>query len=477
MTAASASVQGFGATLARPFRPSLVRRLLLAQVGLLALLWLLVVVWLIYQSQHDQSELAQDQRCDMILAVADGLADRPVEQRLALAGIDRFQRNTEGIEDEPEMRMSLIVRRGGALLFASPGIPLQLRTTRPDVIEKVAAEGRHWRIRSRLSAHSGIEATLVKPADVANALLIFSVRGFVLLPLLFCLPFLILPAWLSVRLALRPWRRLAREIAARGPHDLGPLAFRAEHAELRTLADHLDALFERMRHGLAREREFVADAAHELRTPLAAMRIHAEALKGAVAPAFREELLDGIVRSSERASRLVGQLLSLMRADADAAAESGAVVELAALVRERAAALSALAVQRGAQIELTLPAQARVVGERQRLVSLIDNLIENALKYGPPDGIVSLSLVEEGDAVVFEVSDHGPGIPAELHARVFDRFFRAPDQTQAGSGLGLAIVRSVALRYGLEVSLADAAPGLRVRVRFAQAAPARPERL
>jgi two-component system sensor histidine kinase QseC len=471
-------VQGFGATLVRPFRPSLVRRLLLAQVGLLALLWLLVVVWLIYQSQHDQSELAQDQRCDMILAVADGLADRPVEQRLALAEIDRFQRNTEGIEDEPEMRMSLIVRRGGALLFASPGIPPQLRTTRPDVIEKVAAEGRHWRIRSRLSTHSGIEATLVKPADVANALLIFSVRGFVLLPLLFCLPFLILPAWLSVRLALRPWRRLAREIAARGPHDLAPLAFRAEHAELRTLADHLDALFERMRHGLAREREFVADAAHELRTPLAAMRIHAEALKGAAAPAFREELLDGIVRSSERASRLVGQLLSLMRADADAAAESGAIVDLAALVRERAAALSVLAAQqRGAQIELTLSAQTCVVGERQRLVSLIDNLIENALKYGPPDGIVSLSLVEEGDAVVFEVSDHGPGIPAELQARVFDRFFRAPDQTQAGSGLGLAIVRSVALRYGLEVSLADAAPGLRVRVRFTHTAPALPERL
>lgn len=475
MSATAAAAQGFGTRLARLFRPSLVRRLLLAQVGLLALLWLLVVVWLIYQSQHDQSELAQDQRYDMILAVADGLADRPAEQQRALAEIDRFQRSTEGIEDEPAMRMSLIVRRGDALLFASPGIPLELRTTRPGVLEKMSAGDRRWRIRSRVSARSGIEATLVKPANVANALLIFSVRGFVLLPLLFCLPFLVLPAWLSVRLALRPWRRLAREIAARGPHDLGPLAFRAEHAELRTLADHLDALFERVRLALAREREFVADAAHELRTPLAAMRIHAEALKAAPAPAFRDELLSGIVRSGERASRLVGQLLALMRADADAAAECHEAIDLAALVRERAAALSAIAAQRGVQIARALPARTRVAGERERLASLIDNLVENAIKYGPPGGIVSLRVVEERDAVVFDVSDEGPGIPSELHARVFDRFFRAPEQTQPGSGLGLAIVRSVALRYGLDVSLADAAPGLRVRVRFARAA--EPERL
>lgn len=466
MSAAPALAQGFGARLARPFRPSLVRRLLLAQVGLLALLWLLVVVWLVYQSQHDQSELAQDQRYDMILAVADGLADRPAEQGRALAEIDRFQRSTEGIEDEPEMRMSLIVRQGDALLFASPGIPLELRTTWPGVLEKVAAGDRRWRIRSRVSARSGIEVTLVKPAEVANALLIFSVRGFVLLPLLFCLPFLILPAWLSVRLALRPWRRLAREIAARGPHDLGPLAFRAEHAELRTLAEHLDALFERMRHGLAREHEFVADAAHELRTPLAAMRIHAEALKSVPAPAFRDELLDGIVRSGERASRLVGQLLSLMRADADAAWESGVAVDLAVLVRERATALTALAAQRGVRLELALAAEAAVGGERERLASLLDNLLENAIKYGPADGVVAVSVAARESGVVLEVSDQGPGIPAGLRTRVFDRFFRAPDQVQAGSGLGLAIVRSVARRYGLEVSLTDAAPGLRVRVRF-----------
>lgn len=456
------------ARVAQSFRPSLTRRLLLAQLVLLAALWLLFVAWLAYRSQHDESELAQDQRYDMILAVAESLAGQPDRQRRSLAEIDRFQRSTEGIEDDPDMRMSLIVRQGGELLFASPGIPAALRNTRHGVIEKIAAEGRRWRVRTRGSPSSDLEVTLVKPADVANALLVFSLRGFVLLPLVFSLPFLAVPAWLSVRLALRPWRRVAKEIGARGPRDLGPLPFRPRHAELRILTDGLDALFERVRGGLDREREFVADAAHELRTPLAAMRIHAEALKAAPAGAVREELLEGIVRSSERASRLIGQLLALMRADADVAAERGDAQPLVALVRERARALSALALQRGLKIELQARADTVVRAERERLASLIDNLLENAIKYSPPGGVVALRIEPCADGVVLSVCDQGPGIPAQLHARVFDRFFRVAGQTQPGSGLGLAIVKSVAARYGLRIALAsaEAGRGLRVELTF-----------
>lgn len=454
--------------LARPFRPSLTRRLLLAQLFLLAVLWLFFVAWLIYRSQHDQSELAQDQRYDMILAVAESLAGQPDRQRRSLAEIDRFQRSTEGIEDDPDVRMSLIVRHGDGLLFASPGIPTTLRNTRHDVIEKIAAEGRRWRVRTRGSPRSDIEVTLVKPADVANALLVFSLRGFVLLPLVFSLPFLALPAWLSVRLALRPWRRVAHEIRARGPRDLGPLPFRPRHAELRVLTDVLDALFERVRDGLAREREFVADAAHELRTPLAAMRIHAEALKDAPAETLREELLEGIVRGSERASRLIAQLLALMRADADVAVERSDAQPLLALVRDRVRALSSLAAQRGVRIELHAQAEAIVRAERDRLASLIDNLLENAIKYSPPCGVVTLRIERHPDGVAFSVRDQGPGIPAELRARVFDRFFRVAGQTQPGSGLGLAIVKSVATRYGLRIALASAEParGLCVELTF-----------
>lgn len=454
------------------FQPSLVRRLLLAQLLLLVLLWLLFIVYLLYQSQHDQSELAQDQRYQMILSVADSLADQPERQLANLAEIDRFQRETESLEDEPQMRMSMLVRQGSRLLFVSPGTPATIRNTRMGAIEKLAAEGKAWRARSLASARSGIEVTLVKPANAINVLLTFTSRGFLLLPLLVSLPFLAIPAWLSLRLALRPWRRVTQEIALRGPNDLSPLAFQPKHRELRPLVTNLNTLLKRVRESAKREREFIADAAHELRTPLAAMRVNVETLKTESSEGLRQELLDGMVRSGDRASRVVGQLLSLMRADV-APASGTHPVALAPLVQDRLAALSGLAAARDVELDMEAQAGIFIAGEHESLVSMLDNLIENAIKYSPAEGAVSIRVAQQGQHAVLTVADQGPGIAPELHARVFDRFFRVADQTQTGSGLGLAIVKSAAERHGAQITL-GAAPGgngLLVTVTFPLAEP------
>ncbi|MFP5392778.1 MAG: histidine kinase dimerization/phospho-acceptor domain-containing protein [Gammaproteobacteria bacterium] len=267
--------------LRRLLQPSLTRRLLLARLLLMVLLWLLLIVVLVYRSQHDESELAADARYRMILQAAAALQGEGHSQRQqqVLAAIDRFQREADGIEDEPLMRISMLVRRHGALLYASPGTAPELRTRTPGAIEKVAAGGRLWRARTVADAASGIEVTLIKPAEAINVLFAFSSHGFLLLPLAISLPFLALPAWLSLALALRPWRRLNEEIAARGADELAPLAFRPAHRELRPLVDSLNALLARLREAAARERAFIADAAHELRTPLAAMRVNVEALQ------------------------------------------------------------------------------------------------------------------------------------------------------------------------------------------------------
>ncbi len=462
----------YGAWIRGLFQPSLVGRLLLAQLVLLLLLWLLFIAFLLYQSQHDQSELAQDQRYHMILSVADSLADQPERQRMNLGEIDRFQRETESIEDEPEMRMSMLVRQGGRLLFVSPGTPASIRTTQMGVVEEVTAEGKAWRARSLASARSGIEVTLVKPGDAINVLLAFTSHGFLLLPLLISLPFLAVPAWLSLRLALRPWRRVTGEIAVRGPNDLSPLAFQSRHRELRPLVTSLNTLLGRVRESAKREREFIADAAHELRTPLAAMRVNVEALKTEPTEGLRQELLDGMVRSGDRASRVVGQLLSLMRADV-APASSIRLVALVPLVQDRMAALAGLAAARDVELDLEAQAGILVMGERESLVSMLDNLIENAIKYSPTDGTVSIRVAQQGPLAVLTVADQGPGIPPQLHARVFDRFFRVVDQTQTGSGLGLAIVKSAAERHGAQISLgvAAGARGLLVVVTFPRVEP------
>jgi two-component system sensor histidine kinase QseC len=460
-----------GAALAGLWQPSLARRLLGAQLLLMVLLWLMLIAMLLYRSQRDESELAADARYAMILQSASALADRPFQQHAALAAIDRFQREADGVEDEPLMRISMLVRRHGRLLYASPGTPPALMTRRLGVIGQVTAGGRSWRARTLRDPASGIEVTLVKPAEAINVLFSFTSHGFLLLPLAISLPFLALPAWLSLRVALRPWRRLNRELMARGPDALEPLTFRPAHRELRPLADSLDGLLARLRDGVARERAFIADAAHELRTPVAALRINVEALQQiAVAAPLEQELLRGIVSGSERAARVIEQLLALMRADGG----DGAPVrlDLDGLLRERLDALAPLAQRRKVRLELRpelrTAGAAVILGQPALLVSLVDNLLDNAIKYSPAGAAVIVSLERADDALRMLIEDQGPGIPAALRERVFDRFYRVPDQDQPGSGLGLAIVRANARRHGAEVTLAAGrgGRGLLAQVRF-----------
>nr|WP_255519273.1 ATP-binding protein [Xylophilus sp. ASV27] len=215
----------------------------------------------------------------------------------------------------------------------------------------------------------------------------------------------------------------------------------------------------RLRESGERERRFIADAAHELRTPIAAMRINVEALQAQQGINARQsELLGGILRASDRAARLVGQLLRLMRSNAQASAAAGEMLALDTLVQERLAELS---------LEVDAPG-LRVRGEREDLMSMVDNLIDNASKYGPPGSTVQVRLQRTDAHAMLTVADHGPGIAPALRERVFDRFFRDPDQTQTGSGLGLGIVKAVVEKCGGHIALGDCShgPGLQVTLRL-----------
>jgi two-component system sensor histidine kinase QseC len=283
------------------------------------------------------------------------------------------------------------------------------------------------------------------------------------------MPILIVPAWLSVWFALKPFRKVAGEISAKGPQDLAPLAFKPSHRELRELGLSVDAMLERMRDSIERERRFIADAAHELRTPLAAMRINVEALQRRTQAPDDAALLEGLRHSGDRATRLVSQLLALMRSDAVPESVPRQVVRLDELAQERLAALGGIARERGVELELEAPVTVEVTGDRQGLITLIDNLVENAIKHSPARGVVRVAVAARPGGAEVTVDDQGPGIPGELRERVFERFFRAPDQSQPGSGLGLAIVKSVAHAHGASVKIEDAGPavGLRVRITFA----------
>ncbi|CAH0259693.1 Swarming motility regulation sensor protein RssA [Rahnella aquatilis] len=215
-----------------------------------------------------------------------------------------------------------------------------------------------------------------------------------------------------------------------------------------------------------RERVFIADAAHELRTPLAAMRINVEALQSYVSSNNQQELLAGIIRSNSRAARLVNQLLLMMHSEVriDTVMEP---VPLTTLIQERMAALAPLAAERRIELEFYSDDEVWITGVRERLMSLIDNLIENAVKYSPEGGRVEVDVRSLDKSTQLRVSDAGPGIPFELRERVFDRFFRDPNQIQSGSGLGLAIVKAVAQQHNSSVCLSTSAEGgLMVTVDF-----------
>jgi len=450
--------------------PSLTRRLVFAQVALLLVVWAVMIFLIIrdiaFTDQWYEPRLMNN-RATMILAVVDGLADRPVELREALTRIDEFQRAEHREEDTQGVRTTMMVWIGDQVVYVTPGERRQVTATTPFVIEHSVQGGERYRTYMQPSTRSAARVALLLPADGERVFLALWSRGFVMLPIVVSLPVLFVPAILSVWFAMRPFRRLAGEVAAKGPEDLAPLTFEPKHRELQALSTAVNGMLERLRGGVERERRFVADAAHELRTPLAAMRINVEALRQRPHSPEDAVLLDGLVHGGDRATRLVSQLLSLMRSDADSKAADYSALRLDELAQERLAALGGIAQQRGVELELEAPHAVTVTGERQGLITLIDNLVENAIKYSPANGVVRVAVGAGSSGVVLSVEDSGPGIPPELRERVFERFYRAPDQVQSGSGLGLAIVRSVAEAHHAGVTLESARDGgLRVTVEF-----------
>jgi len=448
-------------------RPTLLRRMLLAQMLLLTLLWSLAVGFVLLETTRESIN-ANRAVMQAIISVSDNLADQPARQHESLRLIDQAVREDYVLGEVDEVAPITLVWQHGRLVYSSPNAPAGIRSAGPDQVEIVYIKGQTWR-SSTLTQH-GTRVTVLEAGGAWDFFITLNSHGYYLLPLLISLPFLLLPSWLSIRLAMRPWREMAQQVAARGPHDLRPLDGKPPPGELASLVDNINALLQRVHTSSERERSFIADATHELRTPLAAMRINVEALQAQAHTPQQQELLGGILNSNERASRLVGQLLQLTRNEAQLDAPGMQALALDELLQDRLAAMACLAQQRGIELELQAPDSVRVMVQRESLVSLIDNLLENAIKYSPRGSGVTVSLHAERGQAVLHVADQGPGIAPELHARVFDRFFRGPQLGQAGSGLGLAIVASVVRQHGGSIALhrASGGQGLLVEVRLPQ---------
>lgn len=285
-------------------------------------------------------------------------------------------------------------------------------------------------------------------------------------PLFLSLPLLALTAWLVLRLGYRPLRRVSQQIATRSPTRLQPLS-PSPYVELAPLVDAVNALLAALREHQDRQRDFLLNAAHGLKTPLAVIQANADTLASddpTRREASRQRLADGV----RQAGHMVHQVLSLARSEADPHTLERREVDLVGLLRDRIVLAADLALRRGIEIELQAPEACVLPLHRETMGSLIDNLLDNAVKYSPAQSRVVVELHADADVVRLAVTDQGPGVPEALRSKVFERFYRPPDQDVPGSGLGLTIVERAAAQHAAQVSLRDGfdGRGLRVELRL-----------
>jgi two-component system OmpR family sensor kinase len=359
----------------------------------------------------------------------------------------------------------------GATLRASSwsalSVPLQPRAGFSDVNTGTHAQS-NWRV---FTAEPGPRADQPRVQVLQNedyrrrrALRRALLEG---LPIALLLPVALLILWLIVSAASRSLRAVARDVASQDERSPTELSLARVPDEIAPLVGAFNNLLSRVRSAFATQRRFVQDAAHELRTPMAAIGLQIENLRAHVPAGEATERFNQLEAGVTRAQHLIEQLLHLSRQDAPSQrSAAGERVDIEVLLRESVSQLMVLADARRVDVGFEGRTGAVVFAPAAELRSVFDNLIDNALRYAPEGGVVDVRLhTVDGHAVV-DVLDNGPGIPQAAMGRVFDRFFRVPGSAAGGSGLGLAIARTAAERHGLRIELRnrDDGPGLMARV-------------
>lgn len=310
-----------------------------------------------------------------------------------------------------------------------------------------------WRVFSLWDESETFLIQVGERYDVRNEL-IARISRQLMTPSFVSLPFLGLMIWVGIGRGLRPVQQVAEEVTRRDPEYLEPMEVGPVPSEIRPLVFSLNKLFDRLKNALETERRFTDDAAHELRTPLAALKAQAQVSLRATEDDERQQALHNVINSVDRATHVVEQMLTLARLDPAATSLVKEKINIHDLAADVVAQLVPAAIQKNIVIEIIGSDDAIVFAEPVSLSILIRNLVDNAIRYTPLHGEVVLS-IDDGpdDDVIISVADTGPGIDAELQTRVFDRFFRGTGNSPQGCGLGLSIVKRVADLNGMHVEL------------------------
>lgn len=464
-----------------PRQSSLFRRLMLGFGGVIVAVALLGLLWVFYEAKITQRTRTFSENKAHTVNILNHLSDIGARPERMLPALEAIEATRARMFDELDYHSHVRLRvwlHGRLVYNSAPHLPDEL----PEVATRDAYAWVRWVARDDAQ---GIVVERRHEVDDEWMLTVWGVN-FLLSSTIFSLPLLLIPAWLIVGIGLRPLRSIASSIAQRSDGDLTPLPD-SKYRELSPLVVAINGLMQRLSQRIEHEHEFLTDAAHELKTPLAAIQINAHVLLGRAGAEAAERCAEpaaGLRAGVARATHTVHQLLALERARAEPQVDhpcpSTDVVEF---VRERVAAAAHLAVQRNIEIEFDMESRTDAEADAdaphmlplhlESMAAAVDNLISNAIKYSPQDGRIAVRLSRLGRGYRLAIGDGGPGIAPSLRAKVFERFYRVPGQEQSGSGLGLAIAERGAARNGGTIALADGEDGrgLTATIDFTGASP------
>ena len=429
-------------------RRSVRARLVAILLAGLALVWIAAAVATVIEADHELEE------------VFDAQLARNASLLLLRIGDEADEIDTEHAPVLHKYAKPLsfqVWKRGRRLLLHSADAPDTRFSPSEHGFSTVTEGGRDWRVFS-LRDPEGEYLVQVRDALGDRRHVIVDIAKALAQPLAFALPLLALIVWLATGSAFRPLARVSDEIARRDPTRLSPIEGEVP-AEIAPLVARLNALLARVRASLEGERRFTSDAAHELRTPLAALRAQLQVAQGAGDETERARAIAQALAAAERSTHVVEQLLTLARLEHQAWRESAAAFDLHGVAREAIAGRAAQA--RAKRIDLSLEGEAGMLatGHAGLVAIAVGNLLDNAIRYSPPDSAVSVALSREGAQVLLRVRDEGPGIPRDRREAALRPFTRGDDTGEEGSGLGLSIVSRIAELHGAAPRLADGPGG------------------
>lgn len=435
-------------------QPTLTRRVVVALLIAFSLVWAVLVAF-----QYGQIILGdRDEGPRNLMSFATSVlrhVDRPDQARAIAAAVEaqvnELHRATEApgslllqLQDRETQRMLFSSADAGSALLAGEAGQAVVQTLGGRAYRVVSGETPRWTLR-------------VGVPEYDTSWMLIRLGGELTSYLLIAFPCVLLPIWFAVSRGLRPLRQFSQHIARRNAEHLAPLAIEPKHAELKPLAQALDALLDTLRAKVAREHAFVHDAAHELRTPMAVISAQAHVLALATDAQERREAEQRLDHAIARASHLVQQLLRLAQADRTPCSEALVDIDVAQWVRQELAQWATAAMAHRLDLWLDAPDTLRWHISPAALQTLLHNLLDNALRYVPADRQLAVDLSATADELTLQVADDGPGIAEAERELVFERFYRVAGHDAPGSGLGLAIVRQTASALGGSVTLG---PGL-----------------